>query len=46
MQHPNARMTPLRRYGLILLIEEGASYREASSRLGAAISTISIWMNR
>ncbi len=46
MQHPNARMTPLRRYELILLIEEGASYREASSRLGVPISTISIWVNR
>ncbi len=45
MQNPNARMTPLRRYELILLIEEGASYREASSKLGVAISTISIWVN-
>lgn len=46
MPHPNARMTPRRRHELVLMIEEGASYREASACLGVAISTISTWVRR
>ena len=46
MPHPNSRMTPAGRHQLILAIEGGASYREASSMFCVAISTISVWVNR
>lgn len=46
MPHPNSLMTPAGRHQLILAIEEGASYREASSMFCVAIATISTWVNR
>jgi len=46
MQHPNARLTPRQRLELILFIEGGASYREASACFHVAISTISCWVTR
>ncbi len=39
-------MTPAGRHRLILLVDAGASYREVAARLGVAISTISVWVNR
>lgn len=39
MQHASALMTPERRHELVLLITHGASYRDASSVFGGAIST-------
>ncbi len=46
MAHPNARLTPKQRHQLILAIEGGASYREASACFSVAISTISCWVRR
>lgn len=46
MAHPNSRMTPAGRHQLILAIEGGASYREASACFSVAISTISCWVRR
>ncbi len=39
-------MTPAGRHRLILLVDAGSSYREVGARLGVAISTISVWVNR
>ena len=38
MSHPNARMTPQRRHELVLLIADGASYRDSFSVFGGAVS--------
>lgn len=46
MAHPNARLTPRQRLELILFIEGGASYREASACFHVSISTISCWVRR
>ncbi len=46
MPHHNSPMTPAGRHRLILLVDAGASYREVAARLGVAISTISVWVNR
>ncbi len=46
MPHHNSPMTPAGRHRLILLVDAGSSYREVAARLGVAISTISVWVNR
>lgn len=46
MAHPNARLTPRQRLELILFVEGGASYREASACFHVSISTISCWVRR
>jgi transposase InsO family protein len=46
MQHPNARLTPRGRLELVLLVERGASLRQAAAACGVALSTAHRWARR
>jgi transposase InsO family protein len=46
MQHPNARLTPRGRLELVLLVERGASLRQAAGACNVALSTAHRWVVR
>jgi transposase InsO family protein len=46
MQHPNARLTPRGRLELVLLVERGASLRQAAAACNVALSTAHRWARR
>jgi transposase len=46
MQHPNARLTPRGRLELVLLVERGASLRQAAAACNVALSTAHRWVGR
>ena len=46
MQHPNARLTPRGRLELVLLVERGASLRQAAAACNVALSTAHRWVRR
>jgi transposase InsO family protein len=47
MQHPNARLTVRGRLELVLLVEnEGASFRRAAALFSCSVSTAHVWVSR